>query len=222
MMLDGFFVRRFDRARANIFIIMRNIDPKVSSVILAAAGGTLLAQSSSQAAITTYDENTQAPGGDFGGTFALRLVLPVGTTTVNGDMEFSGGTDPDFYTYTGLIPGQTFTLDITAGDAVSFYQATFQVLDDTQTQIGATAIYAFNDPSGTMRQITGTVPGTGNLTVDIQQSAEGGGAVPSYTTTLSVVPEPATATLALLGAVVAALVAKRRGKRRGCISSKES
>lgn len=199
---------------------MRNTDPKLTSILLAAAGGTLLGQSAAQA--TTYDENASAPGGDFGNTFALRLVLPVGTTTVNGDMEFPGGTDPDFYTYMGLTPGQTFTLDITAGDPASFYQATFMVLDDTQAQIGTTATYLFNDPSGTMRQITGTVPGTGNLTVAIQQSAEGGASVPSYTTSLSAVPEPATTTLALLGAVVAGLVAKRRAKKRGCISSKGS
>ena len=206
---------------------MRNNDPKLTSILLVAAGGTLLGRGTAQAAITTYDENTQAPtppggpSGDFGNTFALRTLLPAPTRTVNGDMEFSGGTDPDFYTYTGLTAGQTFTLDITAGDPASFYQATFMVLDDSQAQIGATATYLFNDPNGT-RQITGIVPGTGNLTVDIQQSAEGGSGVPSYRTVLSVVPEPATTTLALLGGVVAALVARRRSRARGCISSKES
>lgn len=193
----------------------------LTSALLLAAGGSLLARSSAEAAITTYDENTQAPGGDFAGTFALRTLLPAPTRTVNGDMEFSGGFDADFYTYTGLTPGGTFTLDITAGNPTNLYQATFQVLDDTQTQIGATATYAFNDPNGS-RQITGTVPATGNLTIDIQQSAEGSSGVPSYTTILSVVPEPATTTLALLGGVIAALVARRRSKARGCISSKES
>ena len=181
-----------------------NPETKLGSALLLTAAGSLLAQSSAQAQV--YDENTTAPGGDFGNAFAGRTTLTLGTMQVNGDTEFAG-TDPDFYTYTGLLSGQPFTLGITAGADSDFYQATFMTLDDNQTQVGSTASYA-GDPAGTMRTISGTVPASGNLTVAIQQSAEEGSV--AYSTSLSVVPEPATTTLALLGAVVAGLVARRR------------
>jgi hypothetical protein len=185
-----------------------------NTALLFAAAGALLTTSAAEAA--TYDENTTALNGDFGNTFTLRTTLPPTTDLVTGNVD--GSPDPDFYTYTGLLGGGQFSLKITAGDGGN-YSGTFSVLNDTQGQIGSQAVYS-GDPAATQKIITGTVPLSGNLTVSIQQSVESGSA--AYSTALTVVPEPATTTLALLGAVVAGLATRRRTKDRACISLKES
>jgi len=187
------------------------IPTRATAALLLAAAGTLLAQVPSASA-TTFAEST-APGGDFGDTFALRTTLTLGTTVVNGGIS-NGGSDPDFFTITGLAGNTTYSLSISAGDSIDGYSATFQGYDDVGAAIGTSAAYVSTDPPNTTRSITGTIPASGILTIGVNPQSvpfvEGGN--PVYTATLTAVPEPGTTSLVALGAALAALTARRHRK----------
>ena len=181
-----------------------------TAAVLLAAAGSLLSQTPAMAQV--YNESS-APGGDFGNTFALRTPLTLSTTQVNGGIPAGGGSDPDFFSFSGLPGGATYSLGITAGNPANFYFATFQGYDDSGATIGTSMTYNGSEPINTQKTITGTVPASGILTIGVSpQSTEGGGSS-NYSTTLSVVPEPATTALVALGAAAAALAA-RRGRKQ--------
>ena len=181
----------------------------VNSILSAAAGSLLAAHSASAAPIiiTTYNENNDIPGGDFSSTFAAADILP-DAEQISGDMD--SNSDPDFFKISSLTPGASFSLAITYNDPLNQTSASVTVRNDSNADIGNT-VFANNflvpSSSGT---ITGTVPISGNLIVDIQQNAESVGA--SYSMNLSAIPEPATATVTLLGAAAVALAVRSRKK----------
>ena len=184
-----------------------------TAALLLAAAGSLLAQA--PAAAQMYSENANATGGDFGNTFATRTTLAIGTATrftqVTGDNE-DLGSDPDFFTFTGLAGGTPYTLSITAGDPSDGYTATFQGYNDAGTAIGSQANYTYSDAANTVKSISGTIPASGRLTIGINpqtSSVEGGASAYSTTLTAAAAPEPATTALVALGAAVAALAARR-------------
>ena len=182
----------------------------VNSILSAAAGSLLAAHSASAAPIiiTTYNENNDIPGGDFSSTFAAADILP-NAEQVSGDMD-SSVSDADFFKISSLTPGALFSLAITYNDPLTQTNASVTVRNDSYADIGNTVFandFSFTSTSGT---ITGTVPISGNLIVDIQQNAESTGA--SYSMNLSPIPEPATATVSLLGAAAVALAVRSRKK----------
>ena len=178
----------------------------VNSLLSAAAGSLLATHSASAAPLitTVYNENTDIAGGDFSETFETADSLP-GAEQISGDLD--GTIDADFFKIPGLTSGATFNLSINYLGSDAF--STVRVRDDIGGDIGTTFFtHAFaTSSSGT---ITGTVPTAGNLIVDIQHNTEFGGG--SYSMNLSVVPEPATATVSLLGAAAVALAVRSRKK----------
>ena len=177
----------------------------VSSLLSAAAGSLLVAHSAS-ASIVTYNESS-ATGADFSNTFAGANVLS-GKQQVFGDMD-AAGFDPDFFKLSNLTPSNTFSLAINYSNTARA-ASSFTIRDDNQANIGSSVFTPAlsGSSSGT---ITGTVPTSGNLIVDLQQIGnEVSGS--SYDVTLSTVPEPAPVTVLLLGAAFAALALRRPKK----------
>ena len=176
----------------------------LNSLLSAAAGSLLATQSASAGVVTTFDE-TSLSGGDFSNTLAGANDL-TGIRQIFGNMD--SNPDPDFITVPGLTASTPFTLDIKYNnpDVSGFYVVT--VRDSANNQIGTT-FFASNTMNST-GSITGAVPLNGSLFVEIEQSVETGGAAGNYELNLTAVPEPSTATVALLGAAAVALAARRK------------
>ncbi len=177
-----------------------------AALLLTAAAGSLLV---SQAQASVILESSVS-GADFSNTFAGRNLLAAGVDVVQGaDNDIING-DSDYFTFTNLTPNTAFSLKIDSTANGFSYAANFSVLNDSATSIGTPSIFIAPFAFTGTGTISGTVPITGNLTVFVDQAGgeQSGG---SYTATLTAVPEPATTTLAALGA--AALVAATRKKR---------
>ena len=174
-------------------------DPKKSTVtrhwkraLLAGTclGGTTLAQAQ------VFNESTDFPG-TVGG--ALSSPLPLGTTTVNGSLTLV--TDPqDFFAFTGLISGVSFSITLTMTG-----QASFDILNSSGTHVGSPAGPLIGAPV----TFTGTVPLDGKLVASVGYN-EGF----TYSVNLnSSVPEPETTAMVVLGVAGAAGVAMSRMQR---------
>jgi len=162
---------------------------RTAAAPLAVAAAALASGDTADA--TTLNEST-----DFGNTFAQSTLLPSGTDVVNGAVFAFEADANDFITFQGLSSGLSFTLDATnSGNDLNVLF--FSHLDATGGVI--------DTQSGTSVQLTGTIPGSGQLNFGI--SVETGGAF--YTLTL--VPEPGTGLL--LGGGLLAVAALRRARR---------
>jgi PEP-CTERM motif len=148
-------------------------------------------------ASTTYIESTDFPNSPPGTT------LPVGTTEVQGTLS-TGSDLSDWFLFTGLLPGGSFTISgvVSIGTLPS---NSVQVWNAAHT----VEQFSFSMPPGSGG---GTVPGDGQLLVAVSASSvefNGG-----YTIDLSAplaTPEPGT--LATLGAGLIGAVAIRRRKK---------
>lgn len=185
-----------------------------AALLLAAAGG-LLSQSSTASAApappTTYNE-TSAPGADFGNTFSTAFTLPA-TTIRQVDGRGNTNPDSDYFTFTGLPVGP-FTLTITDGTSMGDgFFIMFQAFNDSGAVISNSVMFGDSDAPGTMKTISGTVPASGRLTIGVDPQSGETGPAPAYSTSLSVVPEPATTALVALGAAAVALAARRARKQ---------
>jgi hypothetical protein len=134
---------------------------------------------------------------DFGGSFATRTALSLGTDVVTGSVGF--GDDDDFFQLSGLTPSASFNVNFITnqGGVVGG-----QVLDSGGASLG---LGGFD--LGMPLDVAGTVPADGILVLRTFWQ-EGG----PYQVTTTVVPEPATVTL--LGASLG-LLGWRRYRREG-------
>ncbi len=154
---------------------------KLARELLTTTCLTAVAAGAGQAA--TFNESTLP---DFNNTFASANTLPGGTDVVLGSI--SPSSDNDFFQFTGLLGGGTYTLS-------GIYEgaATYQILNSA----GGVLNTAVTNPAS----FTGTIPGDGILVVGVTQNEQ----VALYDLTLSAptaVPEPSTAAavaLALAG-----------------------
>jgi len=160
---------------------------------LAIAAATLAVSDAAHA--TTFNEGT-----DFGNTFAMKTLLPMGTDVVNGSVFAFEGDAADFITFQGLAPGASFTATTTLS-GISGSTLTVAQLDS----IGGT-LQSGQADSSSSAVLSGTIPGSGLLNFGVSV-VEGGS---FYQLTL-VVPEPTTAVL--LGGGLLAAAALRRVRR---------
>lgn len=154
------------------------------------------------------NEGTSPAPSDFGGTFGTAYVLPMGTTTVRGGESSS---DADFFEFTNLSPGTSFSLLGSYNPAHQEAAAGFfHVYNSSQTQIGSATLEGVSRPGGT---VTGTVPNDGTLTVQVGGSG-GSSSTYQFDMTATVVPEPAQTALAVGGATLAGAFAWRRKRAK--------
>jgi hypothetical protein len=156
------------------------------------------------------------PIGDFPNT-EPGLLLPVGTTIVNGFAGYepgeSGYASPDWFEFQGLTAGDTYTLTAvydplgpfrTSGNGES--GLTVSVFTSSQSALFSNKSMEGAGVSGA-NALMGTVPGDGKLDIDIASHNENAGSYFQVTLTQnapSSVPEPGTlagAGLALAGAL---------------------
>lgn len=160
--------------------------------LLATTCLTVAAAASAQAGVFT--EVTDFPG------FPDPEVLPVGTTEVNGLIDCFCFDDGDFFQFTGLLPGSSFSLIFTNQPGFELWWTGIFVSDSSFNHIGEGAIYE----GGGSVLINGVIPDDGKLQVFVGSIEEGGGLYRVSLDAAQDVPEPATvipAGLALAGAL---------------------
>jgi hypothetical protein len=155
------------------------------------------------AGATSFDESAS---GDFGNSFLLASALPVGTDEVIGN---SLTADDDFFKFSGLDPGETFTL--VAEVTPPTLPADF--LNISVHNSSGTVLAFFNTLStvSNLVSLTGTIPDDGILIF----GADNPGFEPNFATvfyrvTLTPVPEPSTLALIALGVALSGALARRR------------
>ena len=168
-------------------------------------GTTCLTVATGTAFATTFTETTDFP------STAPGTVLPVGTTQVNGSINFS--TDQrDYFEFVGLLPNSSFSLQATAtatgySDGVSVQNSGGTLLAQPMLLLQVSSSNIINANFTNL-----TVPSDGDVVVGISQF-EGGG---PYTVTINAnlasapTPEPFTLSTSLLGLGAAAAEALRR------------
>ena len=158
----------------------------------------LTAAAAGVASAGTINESS-VPGADFGNTFGVANVLPVGTDGVIGGVNTS---DNDFFRFSGLLGGGAYTL---TGVYTGF--ATYSILNSSQGVL--------NPGQSNPASFSGTIPGDGILVVSVQQNEQLG----TYDLTLAApqapggVPEPATLTGVGLGLAGAWALRRKRAKK---------
>ena len=110
-------------------------------------------------------------GGDFADEFALADALDVGTTEVTGAVDFQ---DVDFFKFSGLDPGEPFTLGVERIGGLFTDCRVLDISDSTTPLDGPTSL------GGSPVSLTGTIPADGMLIFE----ASGGEAI-NYRVTLS-------------------------------------
>ncbi len=167
---------------------------KFSRTLLATTCLTVAGAAASQAAVLT--EST-----DLSNSVSSPTILDPSINTVIGN--FSDGSpanfnfDPaDYFQFTGLTPGSSFTLNWTPNGYV-----TLRAYDPANT---STPLIDYTSPNAST--FNGTVPNSGALTVGAINS-EGMG----FQVSLSGVPEPGT--LSVTGLALAGALALRRKKK---------
>jgi hypothetical protein len=202
------------RKRVLIVNIENQKNPAIKKFSRALLATTCLAGVSgiaSGSAITITEGTPPAPI-DFGNSFNLATVLPTGTTIVNGTLTF--GSDSDDYFEFQNLPGNG-TFSVTAVYAPLGQEAGMSV-----TLVNsANALLGFGTLESSGAILQGTVPGDGNLIVDIGYNnrfgpnidGEGVNSPNGYQVTLTTTPTtPEPATLALTGLALAGALAWRR------------
>lgn len=135
------------------------------------------------------------------------FALPAGTTKVNGSIS---PTDIDFFEFTGLVGGGTFSLTATATGG-NTYANNIAVLSDTGTTIAPTPCCASFFSGFPVTFSSQLIPADGNIVVQISPS-EGGGAYTIDLTAPVATPEPST--LGVVGLVLASALGIRRKRTR--------
>lgn len=155
---------------------------------------------------SSITEGTSPAPSDFSNV-TPGFALPVGTTNVNGSIS---PTDTDFFEFTGLVGGGTFSLTATATGGAT-YSDNITVLSDTGATI-APAICCSSFFSGFPATFSSQlIPADGNIVVKISPS-EGGGAYTVDLTAPLATPEPST--LGVVGLALASALGIRRKRTR--------
>lgn len=139
-----------------------------------------------------FNEAASAPGGDFADSFP-GTQLPAGVTSIVGSIN----EPPDYFRFGDLVPGSLLSLSL----STNLYNGTFQLLDSE----GDLLPNDFSNP----RMIT--VPGDGIVSGNAG-SVEGGTAYSIGIEASYVVPEPASAGLAAMGAAALLGLGRRRSE----------
>lgn len=177
--------------------------------LVGVAGGALATGLSFASPARATTVNEFADFGDFGDTFATRSFLPDGTDVVTGSVQFTveppffiETPDLDFIAFTDLVPGASFSLDVTNafGDAA----LVVSVLDGTGALLFPTAFPAVE----TTQNFSGTVPLSGELGLRLQHGQDSN----AYTVALDAprVPEPGSAALLASLALARSFLRRRR------------
>lgn len=163
------------------------------------AGTCLTVACGTTAVAGTITENS-GPTGEFGKGLGSATVLPVGTTSVEGFLNRSLSDAVDFFEFQGLASGTSFFLE-GFGEGVMFTD----VVNSSSEFIAEGPI-----SSG----LTGTIPGDGNLIVEMQLGGENSSGFYGVRleAQLNAVPEPSALIPTALGA--AGLLAWRRRRKK--------
>lgn len=145
---------------------------------------------------------------DFGNTFGAAYLLPDGTTTVNGAVEF-GSDIADYFTFHGLQGGTNFNFTATSTDSRLIG---IDLFNSSDVQIGVEEAFdSVESATG-----SGSVPSDGILTFGLLVDGSGEGTRPysvELNATQSSTPEPGTLGVMGLGLAAGAALAKRRKKK---------
>jgi len=165
---------------------------------------TCLTGASSGVALgSVITEGLSPAPGDFPNT-ANGYALPVGTTQVNGAISLT--TDPaDWFEFTGLLGGSSFSLRATAPGTA--YSDNLTLQSDTSVNIAGPIDFSHGNPANLGPL---TVPADGNLVVGITQGEGGGNYTIILNGTLAPTGTPEPATFAGVGLALAGALAWRR------------
>lgn len=163
---------------------------------VAASGGA-------QATTILIVEGTSPAPADFPNS-SPGYLLPVGTNLVQGQLHSASGDNDDFFEFQFLMPGSSFSVLGTYNPLGQERQVSYQVFNPNGTSLGIATL------EGEGGLVSGTIPNSGNLIVDVSFSSQGS---PSYQIALSAevasTPEPAFGPVAGL-ALASALAWKRK------------
>jgi hypothetical protein len=183
---------------------------KFAHALLATSCLSVAAGSASAATILIVEGTSPAPS-DFPNS-SPGYLLPYGTNEIQGSLTGTLDTK-DWFEFENLIGGQGFSLH---GVYTPLHQekgVTFQVFNSSNVQFGNSSL------EGQGRPINGTVPGDGELIVEVQFAQAGN---PHYQFTLAAeyVPEPAPVLGTTLGLGLMGALAWRR--KRGVAAEETS
>lgn len=157
--------------------------------------GTMSGVSSSGQVII---EGTSPAPSDFGNSFALAYALPTGTTTVRGT---DGGSDTDWFEFSNLASGTSFSLRGTYNPLGQEKGSSFTVFNSSQASLGSATL------EGLGGSVNGVVPSDGQLFVRKNAALSNNYQMDM---TATVVPEPSQTALVAGGLTLAGALVWRR------------
>lgn len=175
-------------------------------------GATCLTAATGAAALATPVTYTESSdwGDTIGSPTSLAAAANPGMTILNGEVS---SRDTDFVELTGLGSG---TFSVTADEGESTRNAIVSLFTTGDVAIGSATTFGSHGGASNPADLGPfTIPGNGDVIVEIRQGGSGEG-TQSYTITLnsqSSVPEPATFGMVGLGLAGAVALSRKRRKQ---------
>ncbi len=181
-----------------------------------AVTGGLLASAAAMLLPKPAQANTINEPGDFANTFATRQDLAAGTTGINLGTVGTGSDVADYFVFTGLNPGDIFTLSSKFTEWSSASALNFE----WRTEPGGVPVQSLSIAPNTFdASFNGIVPLNGRIAVDLSFSNTG--YVTYFDLNLATQAAPPTnavpetgGTMMLMGATVAGLALTKKLRRK--------